>query len=164
MARPTSSEWRNMMYAYVACTLLLAIKYQICQFIGANPENHPPEDKALLGNVPDVAEETKKRRARQAANDVENIPGNLVVFWAALYVQNLLNFDTPQDDGQNGTRALSAMIIIYTLSRMMYTVCYLASLQPFRSIFFIIGALSTWIAAAIMMYSVTQIDAGDYFP
>ncbi len=111
-----------------------------------------------MENVPKPAsDDIAKRRFRQAANDVENIPWNMVVYWAAFGVQNLLNL-TSNSKGQSGTRALTALIIIYTIARCMYTVCYLLSLQPFRSITFLIGALSTWAAAAVLMYASSQID------
>jgi glutathione S-transferase len=160
MSPPTSQEWQNMIYAYGACTLVIAVKYQVCQFIGVNPDNHPAEDEKLMGNKPEMSQEMMKRRNRQAANDVENIPWNMVVFWAAFGIQNLLNFSST--DGQNGTRALTALIIIYTLARCMYTVCYLMALQPFRSITFLIGVFSTLATAAVLMYDASQIDTSKW--
>jgi uncharacterized MAPEG superfamily protein len=138
------------------------VKYQVSQWIGVNPENHPLEDEKLLQNLPDASEDTKKRRWRQAANDTENIPWNMVVFWAAFFVQNLLNFSFLQNDGKNGTRALTALIIIYTCARCMFTICYLMALQPFRSITFFMGALATWVAAAILVYDTSQLDTTNW--
>lgn len=164
MPRPSSDDWQHMLYAYAACTLVLAVKYQICQFIGSNPENHPLEDEKLMGTPPEISDDIKKRRYRQAANDVENIPWNLMVFWAAFIMQNYLNFSIKQTDGRDGTRALTALIILYTFFRILYTGCYLFALQPFRSIFFLLGVLCTLMASAILMYAASKIDASSYFP
>ncbi len=163
MPQPTSGQWENLIYAYGACTLIIAVKYQLSQFLGMNPDNHPAEDEKLLGDKAHVAEDKKeelKRRVRQAANDVENIPWNMVVFWAAFGVQNLNNFSG--DAGEVGTSALTALIIIYTMARVLYTVCYFFKIQPFRSIFFMIGVFSTLVAAAILCYGCTQLDTSDW--
>jgi uncharacterized MAPEG superfamily protein len=164
MPRPSSNDWQNLLYSYAACTLILAVKFQICQFIGANHENHPSEDEKLMGAPPDIPEEVRKRRFRQAANDVENIPWNMIIFWSAFIIQNYLSFSPTKTEGRDGTRALSGLIILYTFSRIIYTLCYLFAWQPFRSIFFILGMLCTLCAAAISMYAASKIDASDYFP
>lgn len=164
MPRPSSDDWQNFVYAYAACTLILAVKFQFCQFLGVKYDNNLTEDERFVGAVPDIPEEDRKRRIRQAANDVENIPWNMVIFWAAFLIQNYLNFSPTQTEGRDGTRALSALIIIYTFCRIVYTLCFFFAWQPFRSIFFILGLLSSLCAAAILMYAASKINASSYFP
>ena len=163
MPSPTDTQWQNLFYTYAACTLIIAVKYQVSQWVGVNPDNHPAEDEKMMENVPKPAsDDIAKRRFRQAANDVENIPWNMVVFWAAFSVQNMLNFSVQKNEGQTGTQALMGLIIIYTVSRCLFTVCYIGAIQPFRSIFFFFGALSTLAAAAVLMYTVTKIDVSNW--
>lgn len=161
MPQPSSKDWQNLIYAYGACTLILAVKYQVSQFLGVNPENHPAEDEKLLGDRAHAEQnEDSKRRQRQAANDVENIPWNMVVFWAAFGIQTLNNFN--DEAGVTGTKALTALIIIYTMARVSFTFCYMFKLQPFRSISFFIGAMSTLVAAAILCYGCSQLDTDNW--
>ena len=162
MPRPSSVAWQNMIYAYGACTLILAIKYQVSQFMGMNPDNHPSEDEKLLGDRAKVdSAEDLKRRVRQAANDVENIPFNMLIFWAAFAIQTLNNFG--DDAGEAGTKGLTVLIIVYTIARVCYTICYLLKLQPFRSISFLTGVACTWTAAAFLCYGCSQLDVSDWY-
>ena len=161
MARPTGDQWNFMIYAYAACTLCLAVKYQWSQMMGFDLANHPKEDERMNAGRRPVDEETQKRRNRQAANDVDNIPFNMVIFWAAFVVQMQVNFSSDLD-GQPGTRALTAVIIAYTASRFLYTVCYFTGVQPFRSIFYMMGSLCPLVAAAILVYSAFLLDANNW--
>ena len=60
MTKPTANEFNALIQAYALCTLVLLVKYTVSLFYGANPENHPAEDK-LTAKVPDDI----KRRERQ---------------------------------------------------------------------------------------------------
>jgi uncharacterized MAPEG superfamily protein len=158
MPRPSGDDWNSLILAYCACTLVLAIKYSVSQFLGFDPKNHPAEDEKLVADKPQLDSGVQLRRARQAANDTENIPMNLVIFWAAFVIQSQLNSAGSLNDGQAGTRALTVLIVIYTFSRLAFTYCYLCAVQPFRSIFFLIGLLATLASAGVLMYSGSQLN------
>jgi uncharacterized MAPEG superfamily protein len=101
------------------------------------------------------------RRERQFLNDMENIPIHMAIFWAAFIVQNFHN--ASGNGGRSGTLALSALIIIYVTSRLFFTICYIRAIQPFRTIFYMMGTLSVVIACGFLIYSSTQLDMATAF-
>jgi uncharacterized MAPEG superfamily protein len=111
---------------------------------GVNPGDHPDEDKLADKPVPgDI-----KRRQRAIMNDLENIPTDLVVFWAALVVVFI---------GSVGGRcseealALTVLLPVYTSGRFLHTTFYLISLQPFRSLSFFLGFLAVLSAGGVLV-------------
>jgi len=122
-----------------------------------DPGNRLQEDKELVEKMPSRSEDDQKRRARITANDLENIPIHLGVFWSAFVVQGWSNLC---QKGENETVALTGLFIIYTVSRVFHTVCYLAGINkpPLRSIFFIFGVLSVFCSLAISIKSSFDVD------
>ena len=118
-----------------------------------------PEDKKLRNNKINDNESHKPlnddnssafnmgyRWHRIATNDLENIPIALIIFWA-----NMLPLFIIQIYYNNKTVSDYAAIIMFSSSfyfifRIGFMVCYLYGLQPWRSVSFGFGQISTLIA------------------
>lgn len=155
MSSPSIDEWNNLIRMYAVATVAIFVKYCFSLFYAANSAYHPDEDKAFLM----VAQpEDARRRERQFVNDMENIPVHLSMFWAAFIIQNLQN--ASGTGGRNGTLCLSALILVYAISRTIFTVCYIRALQPFRTIFYIVATASALGACACLIIASFQVDMG----
>lgn len=155
---PTADEWNNLVKIYAVSTAVLFLKYTVSLFYAANSGNHPSEDKIFL--LPPPPEDIR-RRERQFLNDMENIPVHLAVFWAAFVLQTMQN--ATGNGGRTGTLALSALMIIYVVSRCLFTVCYIRAIQPFRTVFYILGTASVFVACGFLLNSAMQIDVSTLF-
>lgn len=168
MSAPSSTEFNEAIQIYAVCTLALYVKYIVSLFLGVDFSTRPPEDQNMIvkhgeEKKDDVLNEesagTSKinqlRRNRVAANDLENIPIQLTIFWAALFVQTFANSN---NNGKQATKALSSLIIIYTFGRIGHSVSYYFALQPARSIFFIAALMSSLAAVVILVISSFQVD------
>lgn len=155
---PSNNEWNNLVKIYAVASVVLFLKYTISLFYAANSDNHPSEDKMFLLPPPPS---DLLRRERQFVNDMENIPIHMAIFWAAFIVQNFQN--ASGNGGRIGTLGLSALIIIYVLSRVFFTICYVRAIQPFRTLFYIMGTLSVLIACGFLIYSSIQLDMASAF-
>lgn len=156
---PSPDEWNNLVKIYAVLTVVIFVKYTISLFYAANSGNHPSEDKIfLLPPQPgDVA-----RRERQFLNDMENIPVHLAVFYAAFIMQTLQN--ASGRGGKIGTVALTALFLMYTMCRMLFTICYIHSIQPFRTIFYILGTFTVCATCINLIHSSYNIDMSAVFP
>ena len=143
-------EINQMFQVYAICTLIIFLKYLFCQFYGANKSNHPLEDK-----MGDVLPANIKRRERNFANDMENIPFDFVIFWAAFILQRDAIMSR---NGGSETLAVTALIVIYTGSRILFTVFYLCAMQPYRSLAFALGRLTVAITAFVMISSAFKVN------
>jgi len=94
------------------------------------------------------------------ANDIENLPLHLGVFWAAFLLQCFAN---ASDNGKYETAALTALFPIYAGSRVLFTLFYICKIQPFRSIMFIIAVCSVVGAGALVVAAGFQIDFSKIF-
>jgi uncharacterized MAPEG superfamily protein len=98
-----------------------------------------PEDaktfraKQAPEEVPEV-----QRAARAWRNDLENIPIFLILAW--IYV----------GAGLSGT-AFAVYCIVFMAARIIHTICYLNSIQPWRTVAFTMGAL-TMIALIVHLF------------
>ena len=92
---------------------------------------------------------------------MENIPFHSAIFWGAFVVQCFTN---ACEKGQNETLALTALIIIYTIMRILYTICYIFALQPFRSLVWMLGLFCPLVAACVMVSSAFQFEGNKAFP
>ena len=158
MVAPSSAEWEQMIEIYSICTSVLFLKYFFSQLYASNMSYHPPED-AFLGpaKVPaDIA-----RRERAFANDLENIPFHMLLFWATFLVQCMAN---ASGNGLHGTIALSAVIVVYTASRISHSVCYYFGIQPFRTISFLIGNCAVFVVIACLLEAGFECDVKKIFP
>lgn len=109
-------------------------------------------------NPPDI-----KRRVRVFANDLENIPFHTTVFWGAFIVQCFVNLNG-KNHGERETVALTALIVIYSGLRFLYSACYIFAIQPVRSIAYIFANLAVLAAACILVASAFKIDTGNFLP
>ena len=73
------------------------------------------------------------------ANNQENIPFHLAIFSMAFMIQTMVN--SQANKGKESTRALTALVILYTVLRTFYTIFYALAIQPFRSIVFVLSQL-----------------------
>ena len=112
-----------------------------------------PGDKTVPADI--------KRRARVFANDLENIPLHLAIFWGAFIVQCFSNLS---GYGQSETVGLTVLIILYSGLRFAFSLCYVLALQPFRSIFFISSQLAVGAAAIILVVSAFKVETAKFLP
>ena len=126
---------------------------------GANPAQHPEEDSETLG-LKLEAPTGGQRKERQFANDLENIPMHLSIFWAAFILQNYVN---ASNKGVQTTTALTCLIVIYTALRTAFTVCYIFGLQPYRTLAFLLSNFCVFGASALLVAAAFQLDMGSVF-
>eukprot|EP01012_Entosiphon_sulcatum_P026518 TRINITY_DN31994_c0_g1_i1.p1 TRINITY_DN31994_c0_g1~~TRINITY_DN31994_c0_g1_i1.p1 ORF type:complete len:480 (-),score=92.28 TRINITY_DN31994_c0_g1_i1:48-1385(-) len=142
----------------------MAIAYQGRQqaahgFVSPNEEDRksPPgaangTTDALMeeGDTPEVAWEVVRAK-RIVGNDTENIPYALVVSIPFVCLYALHGYAFP-----------SAIMIAFTLCRIIHSVCFAFGLQPFRTLFFFIGFLlvSLMSVAALFVIPETMPVAG----
>ncbi len=142
----------NMFISYSINGSILILKYLISSSMGRNPNNRPKEDK--LEKV-DENDETIKRKWRVTANDVENIPIDLCIFFIAFFITC---FAVLSKQGGNEALGLTILICFYTFGRIFFMIFYLSALQPWRSIAFFIGKLSTLCTLIIMISSAFKVN------
>ncbi len=70
-----------------------------------------------------------ERGARAFRNDLENIPMFLILAW--IYVAAGLS-----------TTAFAIYCVVFMAARIVHTICYLNSMQPWRTIAYTVGALA----------------------
>lgn len=157
MSPPSSEKWNQMFQVYSICTLFLFIKYFITTMYAINNDNHPEEDK-MLPQVPVPAD--IKRRERVFLNDLENIPFHMAILWGAFIVQCFCN---ATGHGDKETTALTVLIIIYSCSRLFFTLCYIFAIQPFRTMCFVIGNGAIACVCCVMVASAFQVNIDSVF-
>jgi glutathione S-transferase len=90
-----------------------------------------PEDAIAFGGKTAPEEHPAVQRAAKAwRNDLENIPIFLILGW--IYVAAGLS-----------VAAFATYCAVFTLARIAHTVCYLNSIQPWRTHAYTIGAIAT---------------------
>lgn len=101
-----------------------------------------PEDAKMFRATQATEEAPAVQRASRAwLNDLENIPIFLILAW--IYVAAGLS-----------TTAFGVYCIVFVVARIAHTFCYLNSMQPWRTIFYTVGALAT---LALMVHLFTEI-------
>lgn len=98
-----------------------------------------PEDAAFAGSAPAAEELPQVQRAAKAwANDLENIP--IFLLLGVAYVQLGLS-----------ASAAPWLFGLFVAARYAHTLCYLAGLQPWRTIAYSVGIGCTlWISVMIL--------------
>lgn len=98
-----------------------------------------PEDAAFVGKPPAAEELPQVQRAAKAwANDLENIP--IFLLLGIAYVQLGLS-----------ATAAPWLFGVFVVARYVHTLCYLAGLQPWRTIAYAVGIGCTlWISVMIL--------------
>ena len=156
-AQPNAHEWNDFVRAFAVCFAALYLKYFFALMTSVDPANHPDEDQGALA-VPPLEDANRKKRI--FANDMENVPIHLAIFVMAFMVQFMLN--SQPDKGKHGTRALTALIIIYTICRYLYTLFYIVKLQPFRTIAFLFSQFTIFATLIVMVISAFEFNYNDY--
>ncbi len=133
-----------LLRVYAITAIVLALKMSAIAFVQGRARTNTgtflnPEDAATFGGKA-VAEESEivQRAARAWRNDLENIPIFLILSW--IYVSAGL--------------ALTPFIIycsIFMAARIVHTICYINSIQPWRTAAFTVGAL-TMLALIIHLF------------
>jgi uncharacterized MAPEG superfamily protein len=88
-----------------------------------------PEDARLFGGKLEAQEAPAVQRASAVwRNDLENIPFFLII--AGIYVMAT----------GLSSEAFEIYCVVFIIARIFHTICYLNSLQPWRTIAFVVGA------------------------
>jgi len=129
---------------YAITSIVLALKMSAIAFVQGRARTSEgaflnPEDAATFGGkiVPEEPE-IVQRAARAWRNDLENIPIFLILAW--IYVAA-------------GLSAVAFVIycIVFMVARIVHTICYINSIQPWRTVAFTIGAI-TMLALIIHLF------------
>lgn len=156
---PSDTEWELMFQMYAVCTLVLLLKYTFSSLYALNWENRMQEDHDAFGAEIIPVPTNLKRRERVAANNLENIPFNMAIFWGAFVVQCFCN---ATGHGDLETTLLTYIFLIYTISRILYSICYLYGLQPFRTLFYSVGLSCVISVSCIAIRSAFKIDMSNF--
>jgi uncharacterized MAPEG superfamily protein len=162
-ANPTADQFNDLIRAFAVCTAALYANYFYTQMAAVDYGDHPSEDKLEDKLIPaDDAEQQAvlKRKKRTFANGQENIPIHLAIFGMAFIIQSTLN--AQPNKGKHSTTALIFAYCMYTICRLMFTVCYVFSLQPFRTILFLLSQLMVMMALIIMCWDAFDYDYNDF--
>eukprot|EP00483_Globobulimina_turgida_P000954 UN00956 len=143
------------------CTVILFLQVVASLTKKGTGDRRPPEDKIISGDdelqpltsSDDEENDEESQQARQsnnrrsykrftqrerwrriAMNDLENIPLGLIIIWVNIICES-------------NAYVTSICAVLFTASRVSYTLFYVYSLQPFRSIAYTIGALSIFTVA-----------------
>jgi uncharacterized membrane protein YecN with MAPEG domain len=135
---PTFDDWNTMFQVYAVVSMLLFAKYFVAQMTSADPRAHPKEDFDA-GIVKQEAASPDLRKVRIFGNDMENIPFHYGIFVMAFIIQNFCNMSGA---GKIETLMLTILIVVYASMRYLFTICFLFSLQPWRSIAFVVSIIS----------------------
>jgi len=98
-----------------------------------------PEDYRFRGRTPGPPDELVERVRRAHQNDVENIPVFLAV--GLLFALS----------GGSPTVAWW-VFVVFTASRLLHTVFYLAALQPWRSAIFAVGSVALGVMPVLLIW------------
>jgi len=152
-----------------ACNLIILFKFFATSIMQKNQRVLAPEDRSLgykntntnanqnnagssvppnpssVVTVPNSATynstfDEMARWQRIVINDLENIPITIMMMWISYFISrdHLVTF---------------IAAIIFTVSRYLHTFCYIFRLQPFRSIFWLLGLLCTWLLIGNIMWA-----------
>ena len=169
MGAPTAAEWNGMIQTFVICNLVLFLLYYFAVFSSVDHSKRPPEDVAVgqyqnpddtVIEVTGDAKVRKLRYERHLNNNTENLPFNIALFWGAFIIQNIQNMS---GEGKTNTLCLTVVIVTYTGFRVLYTICYLQKLQPWRSFMYILALFSTLAAIINMIIAAFNTDISNTF-
>eukprot|EP00485_Elphidium_margaritaceum_P005099 CAMPEP_0202696026 /NCGR_PEP_ID=MMETSP1385-20130828/9415_1 /ASSEMBLY_ACC=CAM_ASM_000861 /TAXON_ID=933848 /ORGANISM="Elphidium margaritaceum" /LENGTH=160 /DNA_ID=CAMNT_0049352121 /DNA_START=60 /DNA_END=542 /DNA_ORIENTATION=- len=141
------------------CNLVLVFKYFMTVILQGGRRTRAPEDgfqpsalkkeanEALLSGA-DAEQKTEsekfefsveKRWQRIVMNDLENVLIGIVMIWISFFVS---------DD----YLVTAICAILFTLARVLHTVCYIFALFPWRAFCWMFGVLSTLTLAINIVY------------
>jgi uncharacterized MAPEG superfamily protein len=118
---------------YALTTIVLAVKMTLIGVVQGRARTSAgvflnPEDAKMFGGK-EVPEEPEmvQRASRAWRNDLENIPIFLILAW--IYVAAGLS-----------AGAFVIYCLVFMAARIIHTICYINSLQPWRTAAFTVGA------------------------
>jgi uncharacterized MAPEG superfamily protein len=117
---------------YAITAIVLALKMSAIAFVQGRARNSSkvflnPEDAATFGGQAAAQEPEMVQRASRAwRNDLENIPIFLILAW--IYVMAGLS-----------ATAFTIYCVVFMVARIVHTICYINSIQPWRTVAFTIG-------------------------
>lgn len=159
------SDWVALTTTYAVCSLLLHVIFKTANFY-ALPAERPVEDEPIKAYLPIPklmaypVSETKRQRIH--ANTVENC--YLSCFWAAFVMTFIQSIS---GKGHEEARALTILIAMYTTGRAGFFLgAYANAWQPWRTLFFSLGQVSSLAlaATAIIVMSAARTDFSRVFP
>ena len=115
------------------------------------------EDKDMLGDKANPGD--MLRRNRVFANDIENIPLHTAILWGAFIVQCFSNMS---GHGEVETKMLTVLICLYSFFRLTHTLCYANSIQPYRSISFMMANFVVMFTCAVLVKSSFNVDTDKF--
>jgi glutathione S-transferase len=141
-------ELLNAFQITYVCAVALFLKFTATIFIQGGKRfssgSRPPEDENLgpsdaptqsygtgIEPVDANARIEDLRWQRITSNDLENIPFALIISFASLQYPGNEIFH-------------SIAIVVFTVSRILHTICYAYALQPWRTLFWFTGLLSVF--------------------
>jgi uncharacterized MAPEG superfamily protein len=166
MGAPAKAEWNGLIQTFSICNLVLFLLYYFAVFSSVDHSKRPPED-VVVGQyknpddaVIEVNNAEAKRYERHLNNVTENLPVNMALFLVAFIIQNLCNMS---GEGKANTMCLTIVIVTYTGFRVLYSICYLQKLQPWRSIMYLLALGSTLVAIINMIIAAFSTDISNTF-
>lgn len=167
MSSLTSGDLNDNNTALGALTSIAVLLHYIPILLSVDLSKRLPEDNVKEeAKAPLLEGSPGDRWARIAKNNSENLWQGVVVFIVATtFVRNGAAFQPIPfvTDSGPATRFLTAMMWIFLVSRIAYTICFRLAIQtplPFRSIFWGFGTLSVLFGSFMIPYSLSQW----YFP
>lgn len=125
-----------MMRLYALTAIVLALKMSAISFVQGRARTAAkafanPEDAAMFGGTIVPQEVAGVQRASKAwMNDLENIPIFLIL--ALVYAIAGLS-----------STAFIIYCVVFTVARILHTIFYLSAVQPWRTIAYTVGALTS---------------------
>ncbi|KAI8892074.1 hypothetical protein BC833DRAFT_612690 [Globomyces pollinis-pini] len=131
------------------CTTILLFKFIITLSMQGNSRfnagSRPPEDSnlrpgaseqsfGLQTNAEKHLIEKEMRWNRIVANDLENIPIGLIIFLVSILARS-------------NEIVTTICLILFTVGRLGHTIAYAYSLQPYRTVFWVIALLSVLVSS-----------------
>jgi uncharacterized MAPEG superfamily protein len=129
---------------YTITAIVLALKMSAIAFVqgrartGARAFLNPEDATTFGGQAVPEEPEMVRRAARAWRNDLENIPMFLILAW--IYVIAGLS-----------ATAFTVYCIVFMAARIVHTICYINSIQPWRTVAFTIGAI-TMVALIVHLF------------
>jgi uncharacterized MAPEG superfamily protein len=126
----------TLLQIYAITTIVLAIKMAAVSVAQGRARTkagvflNPEDAKAFHGTPASSEVPAVQRAARAWLNDLENIPIFLILAW--IYVAAGLSPST-----------FKIYCIVFVICRIVHTIAYLNSLQPWRTIAYTIGAITS---------------------
>ncbi len=124
----------TLLRMYAITAIVLALKMSAIAVVQGRARTSTgaflnPEDATTFGGTP-VPEEPEmvQRAARAWRNDLENIPIFLIMAW--IYVAAGLS-----------VTAFVIYCVVFMAARIVHTICYINSIQPWRTAAFTAGAI-----------------------